>query len=97
MEQATYIAPVTETEKKLVKIWSEVLGVPQDTLSIKADFFDLGGHSLRAIKLMSILNIEFSLKNDLGVIFENSSIEEMASVITSLTHQSNSFEHTIRL
>jgi acyl carrier protein len=97
MQQATYIAPNTETEKKLVKIWSEVLGVEESTLSIKADFFDLGGHSLRAIKLMSVLNKEFSLKNDLGFIFVNSSIEEMASVITSLTHQSKSFEYTVRL
>jgi acyl carrier protein len=97
MQQAAYIAPSTEIEKKLVKIWSEVLGIDEATLSIKADFFDLGGHSLRAIRLMSILNIEFSLKNDLGFIFGNSSIEEMASVITLLTHQSKSFEHTIRL
>ena len=97
MQQATYIAPSTETEKKLVKIWSEVLGVEESTLSIKADFFDLGGHSMRAIKLMSILNKEFSLKNDLGFIFTNSNIDEMANVITSLIHQSKSFEYTIRL
>jgi amino acid adenylation domain-containing protein len=97
MQQATYIAPKTETEKKLVKIWSTVLGVEEATLSIKADFFDSGGHSLRAIKLMSILNREFSLKNDLAFIFTNSSIEEMANVITSLTYNSKSFEHTIRL
>jgi len=74
-----------------------VLGVEESTLSIKADFFDSGGHSLRAIKLMSILNREFSLKNDLAFIFTNSSIEEMANVITSLTYNSKSFEHTIRL
>jgi hypothetical protein len=47
--------------------------------------------------LMSILNKEFSLKNDLGFIFTNSNIEEMANVITSLIHQSKSFEYTIRL
>ena len=37
MQQATYIAPSTETEKKLVKIWTEVLGVEEETISIKAD------------------------------------------------------------
>jgi acyl carrier protein len=97
LKQGGYVAPSTETEKKLVKIWSDVLGVEEATLSIKADFFDLGGHSLRAIKLMSILNREFSLKNDLGFLFENSSIEEIADLITSLALQSKSFEHTIRL
>jgi acyl carrier protein len=97
MQGVEYLAPRSEIEKKLVKIWSEVLGVEESTLSIKADFFDLGGHSLRAIKLMSILNREFSIKSDLAFIFANTSIQEMAYIITSLTHQSKSFEHTIRL
>ena len=97
LQQGEYVAPRTEIEKQLVRIWSEILGVAEETLSIKADFFDLGGHSLRAIKLMSILNREFSIKSDLTFIFTNTSIQEMAYIITSLTHQSKSFEHTIRL
>jgi acyl carrier protein len=97
LQQVEYIAPNTETEKKLVKIWSEVLGLDEAKLSIKADFFEIGGHSLRAIKLISILNKEFSLKSDLGFVFSNSNIQEMADIITSLNHQSKSFEHTIRL
>ncbi|MFN4951541.1 MAG: non-ribosomal peptide synthetase, partial [Flavobacteriales bacterium] len=40
LEKAEYVAPSTETEKHLIKLWSEVLGVEESTLSIKADFFD---------------------------------------------------------
>jgi len=61
MQQAAYIAPSTETEKKLVKIWSEVLGIDKATLSIKADFFDLGGHSIKAIKALSMIFKEFGV------------------------------------
>jgi acyl-coenzyme A synthetase/AMP-(fatty) acid ligase len=45
MQQAVYIAPRTEIEKTLVKIWSDVLGVVEDTLSIKADFQLIGSHT----------------------------------------------------
>jgi hypothetical protein len=61
-EQATYIAPSTETEKKLVKIWSEVLGVEKSTLSIKADFFDLGGNSLKAIRLITKIHQSLNIR-----------------------------------
>jgi amino acid adenylation domain-containing protein len=61
MSQGEYVAPITDTEKKLVKIWSEVLGTEGDTLSIKADFFDLGGHSISAIKSLSLIFKQFGV------------------------------------
>jgi amino acid adenylation domain-containing protein len=61
MSQGEYVAPITDTEKKLVKIWSEVLGLEGDTLSIKADFFDLGGHSISAIKSLSLIFKQFGV------------------------------------
>jgi amino acid adenylation domain-containing protein len=45
-----FIAPRTETEKKLAAIWMEVLKV--ERLGIHDDFFDLGGDSLLAIRVM---------------------------------------------
>jgi acyl carrier protein len=97
MSQGDYVAPITDIEKKLVNIWSKVLGVAEETLSVKADFFDLGGHSLRAIKLMSLLNREFNIKSGLEFVFSNSSIEKMADMVASLTNHSKSFEYSIRL
>jgi acyl carrier protein len=73
------------------------LGVEESILSIKADFFDLGGHSLKAVKLMSILNKSFNLKNDIRFVFDNLCIGEMSQVIHTLTKQNNSFKNTMRL
>ncbi|HMB66247.1 MAG TPA: AMP-binding protein, partial [Patescibacteria group bacterium] len=60
-----YQPPQTDTEKKLARIWQEVLGV--EKISRYDSFFDLGGHSLKAIRMLSRLNKEFardiSLKN----------------------------------
>jgi acyl-CoA synthetase (AMP-forming)/AMP-acid ligase II/acyl carrier protein len=97
LKQEEYIAPSTETEKSLVKLWSEVLGVEEATLSIKADFFDLGGHSLKALKLMSLLQKSFGLKNDVRFVFENLTIEQMALIISVLIEKNKSLAYTIRL
>ncbi|MCP5047790.1 MAG: amino acid adenylation domain-containing protein, partial [bacterium] len=48
-----YTAPANETEEKLVAIWSGVLGIAADKISINDHFFRLGGHSLKAVRLIS--------------------------------------------
>lgn len=40
--------PTTALEKIMAETWSEVLGLPQEQLDIHANFFQLGGSSLRA-------------------------------------------------
>jgi acyl carrier protein len=97
LKQGEYVSPRTEIEKKLVKIWSEVLGIEEDTLSIKADFLDLGGHSIKAMKLMIMLSKKFGLKSDISFIFANPCMEQMANTIESLNKQTKLFEHSIRL
>ena len=47
-----YVAPDTETQKKLVQIWSEVLGL--EKVGINENFFLIGGDSIRAIKLVAL-------------------------------------------
>lgn len=48
-KKSQYIAPRNETEEIMVEIWKTVLDVEQ--VSIEDDFFEMGGHSLRAIKV----------------------------------------------
>jgi amino acid adenylation domain-containing protein len=49
--QQTFVAPRTDLEAKLAREWAEVLGLPQ--VGIHDNFFDLGGHSLTAVQLVS--------------------------------------------
>lgn len=51
---ADYQAPDSTLALQLADIWSQVLGVPR--IGMKDNFFDLGGHSLLVIKLMSMVN-----------------------------------------
>jgi acyl transferase domain-containing protein len=49
--QTSYVAPRTDTERRLAAIWGEVLGI--DGIGVHDSFFDLGGNSLMATLVMS--------------------------------------------
>ena len=46
-----FVAPETEMEKRLAEIWAEVLGT--DRVGSYDNFFDLGGHSLLSMQVIS--------------------------------------------
>jgi amino acid adenylation domain-containing protein/non-ribosomal peptide synthase protein (TIGR01720 family) len=54
--QTEYIPPVTDLEKKLVKIWEEVLQVKN--VGVTNHFFELGGDSIKAIQVAALLEKE---------------------------------------
>jgi amino acid adenylation domain-containing protein len=76
-----YIAPVSESEKKLVKIWENILALKK--IGIKDDFFNIGGDSIKAIRVLSQINTEFQSNFKIIDIFENSTIERFAAVADS--------------
>ncbi|NOQ25538.1 MAG: AMP-binding protein, partial [Bacteroidales bacterium] len=85
-----YVAPSNEKEEKLVKIWSEVLNVPQEEISTTANFFAIGGHSLKATILVSKIHKEFSVKLPLNEIFQQQTIKKMALCISEVSKLSYS-------
>lgn len=50
-----YEAASNATEEKLVEIWANVLGVGKEKISVKRSFFEMGGNSLKIVRLHSIL------------------------------------------
>ncbi len=73
-----YAAPGTETEKQLVAIAAEVLGLDKNTYSIDAGFFQLGGHSLKATILSSRVHKLMNAKLPLSQIFKTPTVRAMA-------------------
>ncbi|HLP59000.1 MAG TPA: amino acid adenylation domain-containing protein, partial [Candidatus Deferrimicrobium sp.] len=78
-----YVPPENETQKKLVAIWSQVLGVDKESIGITADFFELGGHSLNATMVISRIHKEFNVKIPLAEIFNSSTIRELSQKINT--------------
>ncbi len=78
-----YIAPSNEVEEKLVEIWSEVLKIDRDRISVNSNFFELGGNSIRAIRLIRDIYRKFSVRVELNQMFDNTSIKKLSIVIDS--------------
>jgi amino acid adenylation domain-containing protein len=72
-------AHVSETQRILSRLWAEVLHV--DRVSAEEHFFDLGGHSLSATRLVSRIRDTFHHDFALGSVLENPSLAEMAQTI----------------
>lgn len=75
-----FVAPGNETEKLIAGIWSQFLSI--DQISIQSNFFELGGHSLTAVRVMLAIEKKFGEKLPISTLFENSTIEKLAKLIT---------------
>lgn len=78
----TVVAPRTSLEDQVLHIWQQVLG--REHLSIHDNFFRVGGHSLRAVRLVSLLQQQLKAEVKLGDIFTYPSIAELAGRIADL-------------
>ncbi|WP_081677053.1 non-ribosomal peptide synthetase [Paenibacillus alvei] len=78
-----YITPRTELETKLATIWQEVLGLAKE-IGVHDNFFDIGGHSLRATTLAGKVFKELNVDLPLRDVFRHSTIAAMAEAIARM-------------
>lgn len=71
--------PETEIQKGVAKIWNKIL--KKDFSGINEDFFETGGNSLLAVKLVSDIENIYRVRLPLSVMFESSTIEAISSII----------------
>ncbi|MFM6321924.1 MAG: amino acid adenylation domain-containing protein [Microcystis panniformis] len=76
-DQKTMIAPRTATEKIVAEIWQDVLGLKQ--ISIFDNFFDLGGHSLKATQVISRLREQLAINIPLNYLFSEPTVAGLSS------------------
>jgi thioesterase domain-containing protein/acyl carrier protein len=74
-----YTSPNTEIEKKLSLIWSELLLL--DQVGIHDNFFDLGGQSLMAVRLVSEIEKQFGKSISVATLMQAPTVAQLASVL----------------
>jgi amino acid adenylation domain-containing protein/non-ribosomal peptide synthase protein (TIGR01720 family) len=79
LNEEQYIAPRDFIEEALADLWQEILGV--ESVGVRNNFFDLGGHSLIATRLSSRVRKLFRIELPLSVLFEATTIEEQAQAL----------------
>jgi amino acid adenylation domain-containing protein len=77
--RAEPVAPRTEREEQLCRIWTAVLGV--DRISVHDDFFDLGGYSLMVFRAISLINNRFTSNLQPAAIFEHRTIARLSTLL----------------
>lgn len=99
IDLTNFVLPTTHTQKLIADIWSSVLGTTH--LGIHNNFFDMGGNSLRAMQVMSLLRKTLQIDLPLRYLFENPTVAELAAGLvetlytTSLpTNQTNTISTT---
>ncbi len=71
-----HIAPRDPLEQSLASVWAKVLRV--DHVGVRDDFFDLGGHSLAAVRLLTEVQRLAGRTLPLATLFQASTVEAMA-------------------
>jgi acyl carrier protein len=73
------VRPRTPTEKTLLKIWTEVLGINE--IGVYDNFFELGGHSLMVTQVVSRVNQRYPMSLSIRNIFDSPTIADLAIII----------------
>lgn len=76
-----YVAPESELEIQLAQVWGDLLKLEPEKISVTANFFDLGGHSLLSVRLLAKVREQMQCQLDVSAIFEHSTIRELAACI----------------
>jgi len=77
-----YVAPRTPVEEQIAATWAEVLQLEQ--VGIHDNFFDLGGHSLRAVQVVSRTRDKLTVELPLAALFASPTIAELANHVEAL-------------
>ncbi len=76
-----YVAPESETEKVLCAIFAEILAM--ERVGIYDDFFEMGGHSLKAARLVNAMEEKTGIRIAMNDVFLNPTVNKLAALIPS--------------
>jgi amino acid adenylation domain-containing protein len=78
-DREDFMPPATGTEVRLAALWREALGVRLSDAN--ANFFELGGDSLRATRLITLIQREFGKEVALATLFHRPTIAGLAAFL----------------
>ncbi|MCP5049904.1 MAG: AMP-binding protein, partial [bacterium] len=78
----SYTPPQNEIQSRLVSMWADLLDMEKDNIGIDANFFEIGGDSLKAINLIAIMHKELKVSISIKEFFDSSTIAGVARSIS---------------
>ncbi|GAB4260102.1 MAG: type I polyketide synthase [Pararhodobacter sp.] len=80
--ESEYVAPRNDVERMLVDMFEELLGV--QGVGVRDSFFDLGGHSLIAVRLFARVKKTWAVDFPISVLFEAPTVEKVAAMVAEV-------------
>jgi acyl carrier protein len=80
-EEANYIGPRNSIENKLINIWRQLLG--REKIGIQQNFFAIGGHSLKAVQMLSAIAKDLEVRLHIRDLFDHPTVELLAKKIAT--------------
>lgn len=78
-DETIAVTPRDKLELQVTQIWEQVLGI--NSVGIRDNFFEVGGHSLLAARLLAEIEKVFDKKLPLSAIFQSPTVEQLASIL----------------
>ena len=78
------LASLSPTQKTIHDIWLRLLPSPPPSIGVEENFFDMGGHSILATRLIFEIRKAFVVNAPLGLVFEKPTIHSQAAEIEAL-------------
>ncbi len=75
------ITPTTETEKRLLQLWSELLELPPADISMDDSFFNLGGHSILLSRLLLEIREHFGQGVAINRFIEQPTLQRLGALL----------------
>jgi acyl transferase domain-containing protein/thioesterase domain-containing protein len=79
--ESEFMAPRNPVEETIASYWRELLGIAQ--IGVHDSFFDIGGHSLIAVRLFRMLKGQYGVDLPISFLFEAPTIAQCADHILS--------------
>lgn len=78
-----FVAPRDTVEQSVVRHWEAVLKL--QPISVRDNFFEIGGHSLLAVNLIARLEQEFGQRLPMATLFRRPTVEQLAQLLREQT------------
>ncbi|WP_428488157.1 amino acid adenylation domain-containing protein [Pseudomonas chlororaphis] len=82
LSQQQWVAPVTETEQQVAAVWADILGA--ERVGLTDHFFEMGGHSLLAMQVVSRLRHTLEREVPLKLLFEQPRLAGFVAALQAL-------------
>jgi amino acid adenylation domain-containing protein len=73
---AAFVPPATPEEQAIAAVWSEVLGI--ERVGATDGFFSLGGHSLRAVRIITRIEEALGVRLPVSALFDTPTVRGLA-------------------